>query len=56
MRAGDRLLIYTDGLSECFVRGCLSARDVFEDFFGARDALRRCHRRDDVLAVLVERR
>jgi serine phosphatase RsbU (regulator of sigma subunit) len=56
MGPGDRLLIFTDGLSECFARGCLCVGDLFEDFFGAQAALQRCHRKDDVLAVLVERR
>ncbi|MDQ2991480.1 MAG: serine/threonine-protein phosphatase [Candidatus Eremiobacteraeota bacterium] len=55
MRQGESLLIHTDGLSECFDRGWLTPLDVFDHFDAVKGFLRGCPRRDDVLAVLVER-
>jgi serine phosphatase RsbU (regulator of sigma subunit) len=54
MHAGDKLLIYTDGLSECFMRGVLRREDLFGDLHRARAVLRGRDRRDDILALLVE--
>jgi serine phosphatase RsbU (regulator of sigma subunit) len=54
MHGGDKLLIYTDGLSECFMRGVLRREDLFDDLHRAKAVLRERDRRDDILALLVE--
>lgn len=53
---GESLLLYSDGLTELITDGQVSAELALTDFSAFEQALREAHRRDDVLAVLVERK
>ena len=54
LNPGDKLLVYTDGLTEIFERGALSVEQLFDDFEEARRIIVRSRRRDDVLAIRLD--
>lgn len=55
LEPGESLLLYSDGLTELIADGQVSTELATTDFAAFEQALRAAHRRDDVLAVLVER-
>ncbi|MGH7660877.1 MAG: PP2C family protein-serine/threonine phosphatase, partial [Vulcanimicrobiaceae bacterium] len=51
---GEKLLVYTDGLTEILERGDLKIEQVFDDFEEARRRIVGGRRRDDVLAIRLD--
>jgi hypothetical protein len=54
LRPGDKLLVYTDGLTDLLDRGVLSVQQLFDDFENARHIIAKSRRRDDVLAIRLD--
>jgi sigma-B regulation protein RsbU (phosphoserine phosphatase) len=54
LNPGEKLLVYTDGLTEILERGELKVEQLFDDFEEARRQIVRSRRRDDVLAIRLD--
>ena len=54
LKPGEKLLVYTDGLTEILERGALKVEQLFDDFDEARRTIVRSRRRDDVLVIRLD--
>jgi hypothetical protein len=54
LNPGEKLLVYTDGLTEILERGALKVEQLFDDFEEARRTIATSRRRDDVLAIRLD--
>lgn len=54
MNPGEKLLVFTDGLTEMLESGALKVEQLFDDFEEARRIIVRSRRRDDVLAIRLD--